>query len=255
MKPSVKLSVEDLTKEPYASILSYPQNNPSEVEKRISELKELKVKEIEFRGGELAANIPVIGKGHVGIVVIGYVKKERVALKIRRLDSSRENFFHEAKMLEKANLVEVGPKFVAVSKNFLLTQFIDGNFLAKWLEDNRESEGVYRVIEDILEQCWRLDEVGLDHGELTKASKHLLLDKMGKPFIVDFETASIRRRAANVTSVSHHLFFGNHMGAKLIEEMLKEKNKDQLINALQDYKNLGNRKNFENLVQISLSQF
>lgn len=252
MKPSLKLPIKNLTEEPYASILCYPQTKAFEVDNRILELKELRVEAIEFTGGGLAYHLPVIGKGHVGIVVLAHKNGERLALKMRRLDGSRENFFHEAEMLQKANTLEVGPKFEEVSKNFLLTQFIDGDFLAKYLENHKKPEVYQRVIRDILEQCWRLDEAWLDHGELSDASKHLLLNKGGKPFIIDFETASIGRKVSNVTSVCQHLFFGYNPVQKLIWETLEEKNKDKIVDSLRNYKKERSRKNFEILLQTIL---
>jgi putative serine/threonine protein kinase len=252
MKPPTKLPIENLTEEPYATILCYPHTKPLEVKNRISELKTLGVHTVEFTGNSSAANTPVIGKGYVGIVILAYTNREQLALKIRRLDSGRENLFHEAQMLQKANTIQVGPKFAAVTKNFLLSQFINGDFLANWLENHKDKEAFRRVIHDILEQCWSLDMVGLDHGELSKAPKHLLVDKSGKPFIVDFETASIQRRVANITSICQHLFVGNNIIPHLIWETMGEKNKEHITNALKNYKKEKNRKNFETLLQTCL---
>ncbi|MDR2699958.1 MAG: serine/threonine protein kinase [Nitrososphaerota archaeon] len=252
MKPSVKLPIENLTEEPYASILCYPHAKPLEVENRISELKKLGVSVVEFTGDGAVANVPVIGKGYVGIVVVVHVGREQLALKMRRLDGGREDFFHEAEMLQKANNVNVGPKFVAVTKNFLFSQFIDGDFLAKWLENHKDKECFRRVLCDILEQCWHLDEASLDHGELSKAPRHLLMDKTGKPFIVDFETASTQRKVANVTSVCQYLFVGNSTIPRLVWETLGEKNRDQIVNTLRNYKKERSRQNFETLLQTCL---
>ena len=252
MKPAVKLPVKNLTEEPYATILCYPHTKPLEIENRISELKTLGVHMVEFTGNGSAANVPVVGKGYVGIVIIAYTNREPLALKIRRIDSGRENFFHEAEMLQKANTINVGPKFVAVTKNFLLSQFINGDFLEKWLENNKDAEVFRRIIRDILEQCWRLDMAGLDHGELSKAPRHLLMNKKGEPFIVDFETASVQRKVANVTSVCQHLFVGNNTMPRLIWETLGEKSRGHIIDTLQNYKKEKNRKNFEALLHVCL---
>ena len=40
-------------------------------------------------------------------------------------------------MLQKANAIGVGPKFIAVSNNFLLSQLIDGDLLEDWLETHK----------------------------------------------------------------------------------------------------------------------
>ena len=47
------------------------------------------------------------------------------------------DFKHEAEMLQKANAIGVGPKFIAVSNNFLLSQLIDGDLLEDWLETHK----------------------------------------------------------------------------------------------------------------------
>jgi putative serine/threonine protein kinase len=246
--------IENLTKEPYASILCYPHAKSLEVQNRILELKELDVETVEFTGNGSAANVPVLGKGYVGIVVVAHIKRsgERLALKMRRLDGGRNDFFHEANMLQKANNIQVGPKFVAVTQNFLLSQLVDGNFLVDWLENHKEKNVFSAVLLDILEQCWRLDRVGLDHGELSKAPRHLLMDKTDKPFIVDFETASIQRKVANVTSVCQYLFVGNSTIPQLVWTVLGEKNRNQIVDVLRDYKKMPNRDHFETLLQVCL---
>lgn len=253
MKPPIKLPIERLTEEPYASILCYPNARLLELENRIAELRALGVEEVEFAGSGSASNVPVLGKGYVGIVVIAYVQGERFALKMRRLDADRVDLTMEAELLKKANAAGVGPKFMAVSNNFLLSQLVDGDLLAKWLETHRDKVLMRKVLVDILEQGWRLDEAGLDHGELSKAPRHLLVDLADVPFIVDFETASVNRRVANVTSVCQYLFAGNSQVPKLIAEVFGEKDRFSIIEVLRKYKHNRVRANFEALLQICLS--
>ena len=250
MKAPITVPVEELTKEPYASIVCYPRTTSSEMQRRIQELKQHSIEALQFTGKTSANNIPILGKGYVGIVAIAHVKGKCYAVKMRRSDADRENFAHEANMLQKANLVGVGPKFVGVSKNFLLSQLIDGDLLIEWLQAHRDKVLVRRVLVDILEQCWRLDEAGLDHGELSKAPKHLLVDKSDKPFIVDFETASTQRNASNVTSVCQFLFQGNSTTAKIIVESLGERNRTKVVSALRSYKKNRNRDNFEEVLKV-----
>jgi putative serine/threonine protein kinase len=252
VKPPATVPVANLREEPYASVFCYPHARIVELESRITELGALGVTAVEFTGGGSASNIPVLGKGYVGIVVVAYVGGERYALKMRRLDADRVDLFHEAEMLQNANTVGVGPKFVAVTKNFMLSQLIDGDLLADWLEAHKEKTEFRRVLGDILEQCWRLDEVGLDHGELSKAPRHLLVDQKGAPFIVDFETASIQRKASNVTAVCQYLFAGNSVVPRLVNEVLGEKDRYQIIDMLRGYKKDRIRSRFEALLNACL---
>jgi putative serine/threonine protein kinase len=247
------LNVEDLAKEPYASILCYPHAEPSETERRIDELKELGITSVEFLGDIPIYGIPVLGKGQVGVVIVAIVGGERSALKMHRLDSNRDNFFTEAEMLKYANGAGVGPRFISVSKNFMLSQYIDGGLLADRLSERKEKAIYIATLTDVLEQCRRLDEAGIDHGELSEAHRHLLVDSTGKPFIVDFETASLQRRTSNVTSVCQHLFLGNSVISKLVREVLGEIDKDLFRIALRNYKNEHSEEHFEALLRACLS--
>jgi putative serine/threonine protein kinase len=248
----LKVLTENLNVEPFASVFCYPKASEAELESRLEELREHGVKAVDFAGDTSAFNVPVLGKGFVGIVVIAHLDGQRVALKIRRVDADRLGLQREAQMLAKANAVQVGPKVIGVSKNFLMMQLIDGDLLPRWFDVNMKKELVRNVLTSILEQCWRLDNVGLDHGELSKAPKHLIVDKQQKPWIVDFETASVDRKPANVTSVCQFLFTSGGAVARAVVEVLGEINRTEVINALRLYKNERARANFNRLLQVCL---
>jgi putative serine/threonine protein kinase len=253
LKSTTIIPVEKIIEEPYASTVCYPRTNQAEMQSRIQELKDLGVEALEFSGKAAAANVPVLGKGYVGVVVVAHVRGQRAALKMRRIDADRPDFKHESEMLQKANVIGIGPQFIAMSNNFLLSELIDGDLLEDWLEIHRDKGLIRKVLADVLEQCWRLDEAGLDHGEISKAPKHLLVDKENKPYIVDFETASIVRRVINVTSVCQFLFMGNSRAAKMLGEVFEVQEKSELISALRNFKNKENRENFEVLREFCLS--
>ncbi|MGA2681374.1 MAG: serine/threonine protein kinase [Candidatus Bathyarchaeia archaeon] len=248
--------LEQLIQEPYASVLCFPSPRRTELQNRLEELRKHGISALEFSGTAslFGVAVPVLGKGFVGIVVIAHLKNGRVALKIRRTDADRADLLREAKMLSVANCANVGPKLMAGSKNFLVMQLIDGDLLPNWLETNKDPKKIKLVLRDILEQCYRLDRTGLDHGELSKAPKHLLIDKSGSPFIVDFETASVERRVSNVTAVCQYLFAGNSSTSKILAEMLGQKDKWEFIGVLKAYKKSKSRHDFESLLKICLSQ-
>jgi putative serine/threonine protein kinase len=244
----------ELKEEPYASVVCYPHVSIGEIQERIKELQKLGVDFIDFNGKASAFTLHVLGKGYVGIVVAAMKGNERYALKMQRVDSDRESLEREAELLAKANSVNVGPRLVAVTKRFLLMQLIDGSSIEDWLDFQKEKTDVQAVLADILEQCWRLDQICLDHGELSKAPKHLLLDKSNKPFMVDFETASTARNASNVTSVCQFLFQGNSNACKAIAKILGERCRPKMIDALRKYRKERSRENFEDLKQLCFSE-
>ncbi len=249
MKEAVTILLEGLKDEPYASILCYPKRAEEELQYRLRELEMHGVTAIEFIGKANAFNVPVLGKGYVGIVVLAQRYGQRLALKIRRVDADRPDLFHEAEMLKIANSAGVGPEFVDVSKNFLLMQLIEGELLPIWLKENREASEVRHVLREVLEQCWHLDITCLDHGELSKAPKHVIIDNYQKPWIVDFETSSDKRKPANVTGICQYLTMSGGPIPQRISEILGERNREKVIEAIRNYKKDLTRESLDQLLQ------
>jgi putative serine/threonine protein kinase len=247
------VSLEKFDQKNYGQVLCYPRCEQEELRKRLKELEKLKVNEVEFTGKKRIYGIPVLGKGCVGIVVIAHTNLGRTAMKIRRVDADRKEMFHEAEMLRKANTVKVGPKLFGVSKNFLLMELIEGIHFPQWLESAVESDKqscIRRVFREVLGQCYRLDESGLDHGELSNAPKHIIVNTEDFPCLVDFETASIKRKVANVTSICQYLFFKSQVAEKVKENL--EVDEMELIKVLRTYKRQRIRRNFEEILEKSL---
>lgn len=252
MKTVITVLTENLREEPYASILCYPKPSEAELQNRLEELQTHDVKAVEFAGKANAFNVPVLGKGFVGVVVIAHLNGHRAALKIRRIDADRNELQHEAQMLSKANTAQVGPKLMSASKNFLLMQLIEGDLLPSWLETHKEKESVRNVLADVLEQCWRLDNIGLDHGELSKAPKHVIIDESHRPWIVDFETSSDTRKPANVTAISQYLFMSGGAVATAVAGTLGERSREEIIESLRFYKHAKTRESLDRLLKTCL---
>jgi putative serine/threonine protein kinase len=209
-----------------------------ETRKRIRALRTLGVKSIEFAGGKVAGNVPVLGKGCTGVVVIAHTDRGKNALKIRRADVDQDRLQHEGEMLRRANEIDVGPTLINVTENFLLMQLIQGTLFPQWVEarkGNRTRSEIRRILKGLLDQCYRLDSGGIDHGELSNASKHVIVDRNILPHILDFESASLNRRVSNVTSICHYLFLGSRI-ATVIKRSLGGVDEHELVGALRAYK-------------------
>lgn len=228
------ITLEGLEKEPYASIVCYPQTSKTEVKKRIEEMRKLGIKALDFVGEKQIADVHVLGKGCVGIVVLAYGSFGQAALKIRRVDADRSRMQMEAKLLRRANSVGVGPGFLGATRNLILMHFIEGTLLVDWLKTKKTKMRIKRVLRKVLQQCWYLDSIGLDHGELSHAPKHVIVDNEDKPVIVDFESASLDRRPSNVTSICQFLFIGGEP-AEILARKLGEVDRT-LISVLKCYK-------------------
>lgn len=250
MQNNKTITLESLSEGKYRSIICYPTYKKEEFKHRLNELKQLNIKTIEFTGQKHIHNIPILGKGCVGIVVAAYRKDEKVALKIRRTDANRTTMQHEAQMLKKANKINVGPRLLRITKNFLLMEYVEGLLFPEWtrmLTGKGARRRLRYVLRIVLEQAWRLDKAEFDHGELSNAPKHIIVKPDDLPCLVDFETASISRRASNVTSLCQYLFIGSSI-AKLIQKKLGDIKKDSLVDALRMYKKSKDRKDFEDVL-------
>jgi putative serine/threonine protein kinase len=239
--------LKQLWGERFGRVLCYPRYDEAELGRRVEELKKLGVKAVEFDGEKTAFDVPILGKGCVGIVVVALTGRGKVAMKVRRVDAQRNDMQREAEMLRMANVVGVGPRLLDTTENFLLMEFVEGTLLPKWVEMS-EGRGtrsrIRRVLRKVLEQCWRLDELGLDHGELSRAPKHVIVSSEGKPC-----SASIHRKVSNVTSICQYFFIGSQ-AAKTIKKKLGEINREDLIKALRTYKQQRIRENFEKILKL-----
>ncbi len=245
------VSLKGLSENKHGQILCYPRCEQEELGRRLKELERLGVQTLEFTGEKNVFDVPVLGKGCVGVVVVAYTNSGRTALKIRRVDADRKGMFHEGEMLNRANVIDVGPKLLEISENFLLMELVEGTHFPEWIKSMEGREEQWRVrlvLKDILEQCYRLDEAGLDHGELSNAPKHIIVDADDRPHLIDFETASINRRVSNVTSVCQYLFLGSQIADK-VKEKRGEVDEKELINALRTYKRERTRENFEKILE------
>lgn len=243
--PAIPLS--QLTQEPYATILCYPKPTKTELKKRLNQLQKHGITALQFTGNKQILNTHVLGKGCVGIVTIAHKNKQQLALKIRRTDADRTSMQHEAKLLKKANQQNIGPRLYSASRDFLTMQLIEGQLLPTWLQKQPAKTRTRKVLKNILVQCWKLDKAHLDHGELSRAPKHIIITKTDNPVIVDFETASTNRKPSNLTSICQYLFLNPAMSAAT--QKLPSKDRKALIDALRNYKKDMTPHNFRNVLE------
>jgi putative serine/threonine protein kinase len=245
------LSTSKLSVEPYLAIIGYPKASKKQVEQRLSQMKKMGISSVSFQGDLKLGKLNVLGKGYVGIVVLAKRKNKLVAVKIRRTDSQRKEMKSEAKLLEIANSSKVGPRLITSSKNFMIMEYLKGKKIGVWLKE-LEGKGsaakLKSVIRKTLEDCYNLDKIGLDHGELSNIVKHVIISK-SKTTVIDFESASTKRKVSNVTSATQGIFIGSGI-SKSIKNIYKIPPKDKIVDVLRQYKHDPIRKNFDEILKI-----
>ncbi len=236
--PTCIVRVEDATVEPYSTILSYPRPDETVVASKIRQLKKLGVTELEFSGHLRLGRLSLLGKGVAGMVVVGLTPTGRIALKIRRVDSRRDTMQHEASMLQAANALGVGPRYYGSTPDLLAMELLEGRSLPQWLPTltGRGRRSRMRVtIGNLLQQCFRLDEAGLDHGELSRAHKNIIVPEKGQACILDFEGASRLRRSNNLTALTQYFFLGGGFSRR-VRRILGPIDTEKLKDILRSYK-------------------
>ena len=244
------VKISKITESPYSDIWVYPTGTRAQIKSRIKELKTLGVESISFQGELQVGTISILGKGYVGVVVLGKIGRKKVAVKIRRNDSPRKNLKKEARLLQITNRYGVGPKLIDFSKNFLVMEYLEGEKIGKWISDLKtklRSSQIKTVIKKVLEDCYKLDMIGLDHGELSRMPKHVIVGK--KITIIDFESSSMERRVSNVTSATQAFFIGSGI-SKTVKRVYKIPEKKKIITVLRGYKQDQSRESFESLLNI-----
>lgn len=245
------ISINKLNLEPYSKIIGYPKASKTQIKSRVNELKKLKIKSVSFWGPTTIGKLAILGKGYVGVVILAKRGNKNVAIKIRRLDSQRNEMKSEAVLLSTVNAVNVGPKLLDASKNFIVMEFLEGEKIGDWIDKLSGQGSVKKMktaIKVVLEDCFRLDQIGFDHGELSSISKHVIIGKT-KPILIDFESSSTKRRVSNVTSITQAIFIGSGI-AKKIQKMYKTPPKEKIIESLRIYKQEQTRQSFDELLKI-----
>ena len=245
------ISIKKFTDEPYSKILGYPKVTSRQITSRIKELEKLKIKSISLIGPTTLGKLAILGKGYVGVVVLAKKGNKQVALKIRRTDSQRKDMKNESVLLKLVNTIDVGPKIFDNSKNFLVMEYLEGEKISDWVNSLKgigSTKKFKSTVKKILEDCYRLDKLGFDHGELSNISKHVIVGEI-KSTLIDFESSSTKRIPSNVTSITQAFFIGSGI-AKKAQKIYKNPSKEKIIEALKRYKNEKTTENFEKLLKI-----
>ena len=203
---------------------------------------------MSFTGPIEIDGVKIVGKGYVGVVILVKKRNKVFALKIRRTDSPRKTMKDEAVLLQIANKVNVGPRLVQYSKNFLVMEFIKGEKIIDWINGTNagDSKMMRSMIRKILLDCFYLDHIGLDHGELSVLDKHVLI--VGKkPTIIDFESSSVKRKTSNVYSATQAILIVTGLAVTILKKT-KIPRRDKIIRLVRAYKKSKSQESFDQLL-------
>jgi putative serine/threonine protein kinase len=230
-------------------LLTYPSFDQNTYDKRIQELLSLDISSVYSFGKIQLHKIAILGKGSVGMVTLVRCRNRYFVLKIRRTDANRANMYDEVLYQSLANSIGIGPFLLNFSENFILMEYIKGSNILDWYNSkNSTCEKILKCTCSILQQCFHLDRIKLDHGQLNRLDKHIIISNDGIPTILDFETSSTKRMTGNVTNVSQSFFLNGPIYDRL-RDSLDNDNK-QVIKIIKDYKKNLSHENFEKILNL-----
>ena len=169
----------------------------------------------------------------------GYVFKAKIETQIAALKiASSKKVEKETEFLKLINKYKIGPKHIQSTKNIIAMDFLEGNRFVEFIKTSSNTE-IKKLVLNFLDQAFELDKIGLDHGQLSYADKHLIVSK--NPSIIDFEKSSIEREARNVQAILNYFFLNiNGFVAKTLRGKLKIP-RLQLEGYAKEYTNAGDR--------------
>jgi len=230
-------------------LLTYPLFDENTYDRRMEELLTLDINSIFSFGKVQIHRICILGKGSVGLVTLVKYRKKYFVLKIRRTDANRANMFDEVVYQSAANCMGIGPFLVNFSENFILMEFVRGFNIVDWYGSNKTAnDRILKCATSILQQCFVLDCLKLDHGQLNRLDSHIIVSEEGKPTILDFESSSTGRRASNVTSVCQSIFLHGPIFSKL--KGSNDKDREHIMKCIRDYKRDMNYEKFEKILSL-----
>ncbi|MDN5320261.1 MAG: putative serine/threonine protein kinase [Thermococcaceae archaeon] len=181
-------------------------------------------------------------KGTTSLVFTGNAEGKKVIIKLERADSPRKNFKREAEILKFLEREEITPRLVDYGvfegREFLVREFAEGEPLLYATPQKKH-------ILEILEKTYKLDVLGVDHGQI-QGGKHILIGDA--VWIIDFEKAGFRK-PKNVTSAMAMIFLNDNIIAKRVREKfnLDTRFLNALREALREYKRT---KNIEKIKEL-----
>jgi release factor glutamine methyltransferase len=167
-------------------------------------LRELEIKRVE--------DIHFLAKGKRGVIYKGiqeraelikthFAKKETIsiAIKTKREDSqAMGRIENEVNWLKILNKKGIGPKLLFSSKTYFAYKFVEGELFLDWIKTATKEE-ILTVIKNLLNQCYVMDNIGVNKEEMHHPHKHIYITKNNNPVMIDFERCSRTENPKNVT--------------------------------------------------------
>lgn len=193
------------------STLCYPLHDRDCAEERFSKL----------RGVGVLRIVRFLGKGHSSIVLEAELATGvHAAVKVLRADSKRDSLLLECLLMKHA--YPLAPEVIACGDDYIVMELVSGIPAVNIL---RQGENVVTNVIKILSSGRGLDILGIDHKELSRADKHVVITHKGTVKIFDYESANFSNRPHNLSRLTSwllHRVLGLDLRSTEITNLLKK---------------------------------
>ena len=207
--------------------------------------------ELEKKG---LSRIRYFARGKRGVVYVGEYKGRKVAVKTKKKESlAIGRMKNEARMLKLLNKYKIGPKFLFAGANYVVYEFVEGKYLAGWVETAKKNQ-ISSVLKSALEQAFKLDRLGIAKEEMHRPLKHIIVGNAGKKgngkapkaTLIDFERAHKMEKAHNVTQLCQYVLSARKILAKKGIRL----NKNKIISLARAYSEQGSKQNLAKILAL-----
>lgn len=148
-------------------------------------------------------DVEVHAKGKRGLVFKAKFQGQSVAIKVPL--EGRENVATlEAKHLQSANRLRVGPKFIEAGSKYVAMEFVEGELIGEFLKHASQEEKD-EVFGKMLKKLELMDRIKFNKFELTNPYKHIIIKDGLEPVMIDFERAKFTSRPKNVNQFKEYI--------------------------------------------------
>lgn len=233
--------------DPYHRLLADTQQGDGQ-QRLVHQLDQLGVDYLLPQGEVHHQGFAVLGVGYCGVVLAGSWQQHSAAIKVRRSSCQQANLDNEARLLQRANDLGIGPQLYCHQGDIIIMQRLTGLPMGRWLEQLNSSQipQLKIILNRLFWQGFRLDQAGIDHGALRCVSEHAFVD--GEQLtLIDFSHSSDQRHPNNVTSLVAGLLWGTKL-AEIIQQWITVPQRDELLPALRRYKKVPTEDHFKLLL-------
>lgn len=136
--------------------------------------------------------------GKRGVIFVGMYKGKKVAVKIKKKDSTAvDRIKNEAFWLKKLNKERIGPKLLFAGEEYIIYEFVEGKFILDFIATH-EAPAIKKVLFNGVRQCFTLDQLKITKEEMHHPVKHIIV-KRTNAVLLDFERVHKTSKPKNVT--------------------------------------------------------